>query len=117
MTDKNNLWVVFRRTMMLINRDSFSLELNDAVEKMGRIGQAITLIVDNYVRRLGHGTDLHNVDPILTKLATPQLMRNVGPAFQNLMDIIKEKRYTGTLGELVGLEGTHHYTNLGDLDG
>ena len=28
-----------------------------------------------------------------------------GPAFQNLVDLINEKRYTGTLRELVGLEG------------
>lgn len=109
-TDNNNLWVVFRRTIMLINRDSFSLEINDAVEKMGRIGQAITLHVDNYVRRLGHGTDLRNVEPILAKLATTQIMRNVGPAFQSRTDVIKEKRCTGTLGELVGMEGAPRRT-------
>ena len=53
----------------------------------------------------GKFKDLHNVDPILTRLATAEHMDNVGPAFQNLVDLINEKRYTGTLRELVGLEG------------
>ena len=102
--DNNNLWIVFRRVIRLIHDDDLSLGLSEAAVNLRKIGQSIILIVDNFVRRLKEA-DLRNVDPILTRLATAEHMDNVGPAFQNLVDLINEKRYTGTLRELVGLEG------------
>ena len=43
--------------------------------------------------------------PILSRLATAKQMIGVGPGFQNLVDLIREKNYTGTLRDLVGVEG------------
>jgi len=94
---------VFRRVVRLIHDDDLSLGLSEAAVNLRKIGQSIILIVDNFVRRLKEA-DLHNVDPILTRLATAEHMDNVGPAFQNLVDLINEKRYTGTLRDLVWKE-------------
>ena len=66
-TEKNLLWIIFKRAIALIHDDDLSLSLPETVVKIKKLGQSITLVTDNFVRRnLVKPTkeeDLHNVDP------------------------------------------------------
>ena len=70
--DEALLWIIFRRAIALISDDDLSLNLVEAVVKIRKVGQQISLVTDNFVRRkLDRPTkeeDMHNVDPILIRL-------------------------------------------------
>ena len=103
-------WVQFGIPILLILGLSMSEVVTDkTVVKIRKLGQPITLVADNFVRRnLVKPTkeeDMRNVDPILRILASAKHLRDFGPACQNLKDFVDEKRFTGTVRDLVALEG------------
>ena len=108
-TEKTLLWIIFKRAIALVSDEDLSMSLPETVVKIRKIGQSITLVTDNFVKRkLVRPTkeeDIHNVDPILRILASAQHLHDIGPAFQNLKDFVDEKRFSGTLRKLVTLEG------------
>ena len=95
------LWIVFRRAIALISDDDLSLNLVETVVKIRKVGQQISLVTDNFVRRkLDRPTkeeDMHNVDPILKIMASAKRLHDLGPACQNLLVLVNKKGYTGTL--------------------
>ena len=108
-TDETLLWIIFRRAIALISDDDLSLPLIETVVKIRKVGQQIFLVTDNFIRRkLDKPTkeeDMHNVDPILRIMASAKHLRDLGPACQNLLALVNKKGFTGTLRELIGLEG------------
>ena len=108
-TDETLLWIIFRRAIALISDDDLSLPLIETVVKIRKVGQQISLVTDNFVRRkLDKPTkeeDMHNVDPILRIMASAKHLHDLGPACQNLLALVNKKGFTGTLRELIGLEG------------
>ena len=108
-TDETLLWIIFRRAIALISNDDLSLTLVETVVKIRKVGQQISLVTDNFVRRkLDKPTkeeDMHNVDPILRIMASAKRLHDLGPACQNLLVLVNKKGYTGTLRDLIGLEG------------
>ena len=108
-TDDALLWIIFRRAIALVSDDDLSLPLVETVVKIRKVGQQISLVTDNFVRRkLDKPTkeeDMHNVDPILRIMASAKHLHDIGPACQNLLALVNQKGYTGTLRELIGLEG------------
>ena len=112
--DEALLWIIFRRAISLISDDDLSLNLVEAVVKIRKVGQQISLVTDNFVRRkLDRPTkeeDMHNVDPILKIMASAKRLHDLGPACQNLLDLVNKKGYTGTLRELIALEGAPRET-------
>ena len=107
--DEALLWIIFRRAIALISDDDLSLNLVETVVKIRKVGQQISLVTDTFVRRkLDRPTkeeDMHNVDPILKIMASAKRLHDLGPACQNLLDLVNKKGYTGTLRELIALEG------------
>ena len=103
-TDDALLWIIFRRAIALVSDDDLSLPLVETVVKIRKVGQQISLVTDNFVRRkLDKPTkeeDMHNVDPILRIMASAKHLHDIGPACQNLLALVNQKGYTGTLREL-----------------
>ena len=108
-TDESLLWIIFRRAIALISDDDLTLPLIETVVKIRKVGQQISLVTDNFVRRKldkpMKEEDMHNVDPILRIMASAKHLHDIGPACQNLLALVNKKGFTGTLRELIGLEG------------
>ena len=104
-TDKDAILPSFKRIVRLARDEDMSLDLNESVVKSRRICQAICVATETFIGR-GGTQDLYSMGPILNRLSTAQQMRDSGPGLQNLLDVIKSRRLTGTIGDLVGVEST-----------
>lgn len=88
-TDRNAIIPTFKRVIRNVRMEEYVSEsIEDAVVKMRKVCQALTLVVDNYVGR-GCINDNCTVKPILGRLAGVEQLKNAGPGLQNLLDAIR----------------------------
>ena len=104
-TEKDAIISSFKRIIRLARNEDMTLDLNESVIKLRRLCQAICVATETFLGR-GGTQDLYSIRPILDRLSTAQQLRDSGPGLQNLVDAIKSRRFTGTIGDLVGVEAT-----------
>ena len=104
-TEKDAIISSFKRIVRLARNEDMTLDLNESVVKLRRICQAICVATETFLGR-GETQDLYSIRPILSRLSTAQQLRDSGPGLQNLVDAVKSRRLTGTIGDLVGVEAT-----------
>ena len=110
-TNKDMIIPTFKRVIRNIRMEDMSLNLEEAVTKMRKICQAITLVVDNYLKR-ECTNDVCVVQPILDRLADAQQLSNAGPGLQNLLDAIRSRSHPETIGDFIGVNYAANDTYL-----
>ncbi len=102
----------FKRIVRLARSEDMTLDLNESVIRLRRLCQAVCVATDTFLGR-GGTQDLYSIRPILDRLSTAQQLCDAGPGLQNLVDAIRSRRFTGTIGDLVGVEATPQRSYLG----